>query len=67
MGAYYQIQVKNRHNLTVIIEPDDSKFLKSNFYSNRIMRSVYGLLAEISSAERPVRVATVCDYDSRKR
>ena len=63
MGAYYQIQVKNRHNLTVIIEPDDSKFLESNFYSNRIMRSVYGLLAEISSAERPVRVATVCDYD----
>ena len=63
MGAYYQIQVKNRHNLTVIIDPDDSKFLESNFYSNRIMRSVYGLLAEISSAERPVRVATVCDYD----
>lgn len=63
MGAYYQIQVKNRHNLTVIIDPDAAKFLESNFYNDRVMRSVYGLLAESSSAERPVRVATVCDYD----
>lgn len=63
MGAYYQIQVKNRHNLTVIINPDAAKFLESNFYNDRVMRSVYGFLAESSSAERPVRVATVCDYD----
>lgn len=63
MGAYYQIQVKNRHNLTVIIDPDAAKFLESNFYNDRVMRSIYGLLAESSSAEHPVRVATVCDYD----
>lgn len=66
MGAYFQTQLRRTTpNPTPVIAICQSglKFLESFYFNNPTHRAIYAYLVEHATAEKPIKVATVCDYD----
>lgn len=69
MGAYFQTQLRRTTPTTptpvIAICQSGLKFLESFYFNNPTHRAIYAYLVEHATAENPIKVATVCDYDER--